>query len=113
MIRICICTFALVLTSAAIQSPATMERCDLAAFTTLNSSSVTIRAAERVDDARPARLRQGAGASTIASATVERPGLQSSPTSARCRVEASVSAAPGSLINFEVWIPAAGTASSS
>ena len=77
------CAIVLLLTCAVIQSPAAIGRCDLDALATLTSSSVTIRAAQRV-------------------AGPERPGLQSE---ARCRVEASVSAAPGSLINFEVWIP--------
>ena len=67
------CTIALLLTCAVMQSPAAVERCDLAAFTTLTNSSMTIRAAGRAEG--------------------------------RCRVEASVSAAPGSLINFEVWVP--------
>ena len=83
-----ICTIAMVLTGAALQTPAALdavERCDPAAFAALNSSSVTIRSAERAGDARP-----------------ERPGLQAG---GHCRVQASVSAAPGSLINFEVWIP--------
>ena len=72
-----ICTIAMVLTGAALQAPTALdavERCDPAAFAALNSSSVTIRSAERAD-------------------------------SGRCRVQASVSAAPGSLIHFEVWIP--------
>lgn len=73
----------LLLTCAVIQSPGAVGRCDLDALATLTSSSVTIRAAERV-------------------AGPEGPGR---PSEARCRVQASVSAAPGSLINFEVWIP--------
>jgi feruloyl esterase len=77
-----ICAIACALTWAAAQSPAAVERCDDAAFASLNSGSVRIGSVERVDDARP-----------------ERPGLR------RCRVQASVSAAPGSLIHFEVWIP--------
>ena len=67
------CAIVLLLTWAGIQSPAAIGRCDLDALATLTSSSVTIRAAARMDG--------------------------------RCRVEASVSAAAGSLINFEVWIP--------
>ena len=46
-----ICTIAMVLTCAALQAPAALdavERCDPAAFAALNSSSVTIRSAERV-----------------------------------------------------------------
>jgi feruloyl esterase len=75
------CTIALALTWAAAQSPVAVERCDVAAFASLNSRSVAIRSAERTD---------------------ARPGLQGTPV---CRVQANVSAAAGSLINFEVWIP--------
>jgi feruloyl esterase len=67
------CGIVLLLTCAVIQSSAAIGRCDLDALATLTSSSVTIRAAGKMEG--------------------------------RCRVEASVSAAPGSLIHFEVWIP--------
>jgi feruloyl esterase len=77
------CAIALLLTCAVVQSPAAIGRCDLDALATVTSSSVTIRAAERI-------------------AGPEKPGRQSQ---GHCRVEASVSAAPGSLINFEVWVP--------
>ena len=63
-----ICTIAMVLTCAALQAPAALdavERCDPAAFAALNSSSVTIRSAERADSGPLPRAGERVGGPRI------------------------------------------------
>ncbi len=96
--RIAACLILAAATTTAAQTAPVLERCTHERFEGLVLAQVTVR---EVAVVQTGSFRTSAAA----------PPLANLP--AFCRVQASVSTSADSLVNFEVWIPNAGTANSS